>query len=214
MEAVFKVEKFGDTANLFYVCGIQNNNVVHYNKLLFIIKPTPMKSLLKYLLYAIVTFLVIGCFLPGSSAIERKTEIAAPVDKVFRQIAEGKNWNNWSPWYAMDPKAAYQYSEPSEGLGSWMTWKSNKVGTGKNTVIDTLGNQKLRFKLEFEGSGESFAEFNFKEDAGKTHVKWTFESDHGWNPFTRWIHFAFIDRMLKQQYEEGLAKLKAFCEKS
>jgi Polyketide cyclase / dehydrase and lipid transport len=178
----------------------------HYN--------IPMKSLLRYLLYAVLTFLIIGCFLPGSSMIERKTEIAASADKIYRQVSDGKNWNNWSPWNAMEPTAAYQYSEPSEGLGSWMSWKGKTVGTGKNTVIDTLTNQKIRFKLEFEAQGESFAEFTFKENAGKTQVKWTFESDHGWNPLTRWIHFAFIDKRLGKQYEDGLTKLKAFCEKS
>jgi Polyketide cyclase / dehydrase and lipid transport len=175
-----------------------------------------MKSLLKYLFYAILTVLVIGCFLPGSSRIDRDTIIAAPAPKIYAQIADGKNWNHWSPWYAMDPKAEYKYSEPSEGLGSWMSWKGNSrtVGSGKNTVIDTLTNQKLRFKLEFGGKSESFAEFNLKEDAGKTHIKWSFESDHGWNPLTRWVHFAFVNKMLGKQYEDGLAKLKAFCEKS
>ncbi|MEY4937358.1 MAG: hypothetical protein RIS64_3717 [Bacteroidota bacterium] len=169
---------------------------------------------LKYLLYAILTFLIIGCFLPGSSLIERKSEIAAPAAKIYRQIADGKNWNNWSPWNAMDLTATYQYSEPSEGLGSWMSWKSKKIGSGKNTVIDTLTNQKLRFKLELDGQGENFSEFSFKEEAGKTQVKWTFEADHSWNPITRWIYFAFVNKMLGKDYDTGLAKLKAFCEKS
>jgi hypothetical protein len=113
----------------------------------------------------------------------------------------------------MDPAAVYEYSEPSEGLGSWMSWKGKTVGTGKNTVIDTVSNQKVRFKLDFGGQGDHFAEFNFKEDAGKTQVRWTFESDHGWNPVDRWFYFAFVNKMLSKQYEDGLVKLKAFCEK-
>jgi Polyketide cyclase / dehydrase and lipid transport len=201
--------------NLFYVCAIQNNfRRLFLNELFLKIKHTPMKSILKYLLYAVLGFLFIGCFLPGSLFIEKQIEIAAPASKIYPQIADGKQWKNWSPWHALDPQAAYQYSEPSAGLGSWYTWKGDKTGTGKSTVVDTLTNQKLRLKLEFGGSTPSFSDFSFKENAGKTQVRWTLEDDLGWNPLGRWFSFVYLKRMLSQQYDEGLKNLKTVCEKS
>ncbi len=46
-----------------------------------------------------------------------------------------------------------------------------------------------------------------------TRVTWAFDTEHGMNPFKRWLGLLF-DRMIGADYEKGLAKLKAMEERA
>ena len=66
--------------------------------------------------------------------------------------------------------------------------------------------------MEFTGQGEAISNFILTaKDSASTKLVWTFESDNGLNPFSRWMGL-FMDKMLGPDYEKGLANMKAYCE--
>lgn len=170
-------------------------------------------KILKGILIALALLLGIGFFLPGSTHVERSIDINTSANKVYDQVNELKNWNNWSPWSKLDPNTAWTYSEPSSaGVGAHYSWKSDKIGNGKMTILDTKPNESVKYKLEFEGMGESGVSFLLTaKDSTQTKAVWTMDTDNGMNPINRWMGL-FTEKMLGPDYEKGLANLKAYCE--
>lgn len=171
-------------------------------------------KILKRILIGILIIIGIGFFMPGKTHVERNIEINAPIAQVYDQVNELKNWMNWSPWAKLDPNTIWKYSEPSSGVGSYYTWASQvkNVGNGKMTVLETKQNELVNCKMEFEGMGESFADFKFMaKDSTSTRVVWSFNNDNGINPFQRWMGL-FMDKLLGPDFEKGLANLKAYSE--
>ena len=171
-------------------------------------------KLIRWILIAVVGFLGIGFFLPGTSHVERTTDIAAPAHLVYDQINELRNWENWSPWAKLDPNVKWVYSSPSSaGVGAYYTWVGNdKVGEGKMTILDTQPNESARCRMEFKGQGDAFSDFKLTaKDSTATKVVWSFDSEHGLNPVARWFGLA-MNSFIGPDYEKGLVNLKAVCE--
>ena len=171
-------------------------------------------KILRGLLIIVVGFFGIGFLLPGTSHVERSIDIAAPAPVVYDQINELKNWTNWSPWAKLDPKVKWVYSEPSSaGKGAYYTWVGNdKVGEGKLTLLDVKPNELLRSRMEFKGQNDATADFKLTaKDSTSTKVLWSFDTDHGMSPLSRWFGLA-MNSFIGPDYEKGLANLKAVCE--
>jgi hypothetical protein len=174
-----------------------------------------LSKILRGLLILVVGFLGIGLLLPGNTHIERAIDIAAPAPAVFDHINELKNWAKWSPFVAYDPNMKVIYSEPSSaGIGASYAWIGNDhVGEGKMTITETKPTEKVRFKMAFKGGDPANADFIIAaKDSTTTKVVWTFDQDTGMNPLSRWFGIA-MNSFLGPDYEQGLANLKAVCEK-
>ena len=69
-----------------------------------------VKPLLIGLAALIVLLLVIALFLPSAAHVERSASIAAPPAAVFDVVNSLKRFNEWSPWFEIDPAARFTYS--------------------------------------------------------------------------------------------------------
>ena len=99
-------------------------------------------------------------------------------------------------------------------MGAYYTWASeqNNVGKGKVTILESKPNELVLNRMEFEERGEAMSHFILTaKDTTSTKLVWTFESDNGLNPISRWVGL-FMDKMLGPDYEKGLANMKAYCE--
>ncbi|MCC7247647.1 MAG: SRPBCC family protein [Lysobacter sp.] len=85
------------------------------------------------------------------------------------------------------------------------------VGSGRQTIVDSVPGRRIVSKLEFEGQDEATATFVLTPQGQGTRVVWSFDADHGTNPASRWFGLLF-DRMIGPNYEQGLAKLKTTME--
>ena len=173
-----------------------------------------MKILLRILLGLVVLFgllFVIGLFLPDHSHVERSIVIDAPQTRVYELVNQLPEWHKWSAWHAMEPTAEYAYSDPPSGTNSWYTWKGEKIGEGKMTIVKAEPFERIDAEMEFVGQGEAEADFVFESTPdGQTKVTWMFDSDHA-GSLDRWFG-VMMDRMLGPDYEKGLAKLKTVAE--
>ena len=173
-------------------------------------------KILKYIGIFILILVVLvfagTLFLPSESHIERSITINAKPSAVYPEVSDFKNFNNWSPWHAIDPNTEYSYEGGTSGEGAKMSWVSDHddVGSGSQWIVETVENQSVTTNLVFEGF-EDPSEANFiLEPAGdQTKVTWTFDS----NLSGLWKYFGVaMDGMLGPYYETGLQNLKSVVE--
>ena len=151
---------------------------------------------------------------PDTLHVQRATRIAAPPEKIFAFINDFRRWGAWSPYEKIDPAMKRTFSGPASGKGAVYAFEGNsKVGAGRLEITDASAPAKVRLTLDMIKpiAGRNVIEFALEPQGGATNVLWTM---HGRKPLIARLLAAFcsIDRMIGEQFEEGLANLKAAAE--
>jgi carbon monoxide dehydrogenase subunit G len=163
----------------------------------------------------IVLIVVIG-MQPSELRVARSTSVAAPAPAVFAQVNDFKKWGAWSPYEKIDPAMKKTYAGAQTGMGAIYSWAGNsEAGEGRATIVESRPNELVKIQLDFvkpmEGTAE--AQFAFKPEGDKTQVTWSFVNQ------CNFIGKAFglifdMDKMLGDQFDQGLADLKKAVETS
>ena len=103
---------------------------------------------------------------------------------------------------------------PASGEGAVFHWAGNsEVGVGRMTVTESKPDEHIKIRVDFEEpwQGTNSAEFTFKPDGPRTVTTWAMFGEHGF------IEKAMClvmngDKMVGDQFEKGLASLKALVE--
>ena len=89
--------------------------------------------------------------LPSTFTVERSTTVAVSPESVYAQLADFRNWPNWSPWEGLDPQMRRTYTGAEEGEGASYTWHGNaKAGSGTMTITEAQAPSSVRIDLVFE----------------------------------------------------------------
>lgn len=151
---------------------------------------------------------------PGEFTVSRQIKINAPAEEIFPNINELRKWEAWNPWGNLDPKCQMNYSGPSAGVGASYSWTgNNKIGAGRNTIIESRPNELVRFQLEFlkPMTATNTAEFIFQPEGRNTILTWTMSGKHNF-PVKLFGLILNCDKMCGNQFEKGLAKIKSLVE--
>lgn len=151
---------------------------------------------------------------PSEFKITRSATFNAPPAKLFAQVNNLKKWNAWSPWAKLDPNAKNSFEGPAAGKGAVMSWDGNRdVGAGSMKITESRPNNLVKFQLDFlkPMKGTSTAEFTFKGDAKQTTVTWSMEGHKNFVAKAMGLVFN-CDKMVGEQFEQGLANLKTVVE--
>lgn len=163
----------------------------------------------------IAILVVIGLFLPSSVHVERSVEIKAPATTVYGIVSDFGRFNEWSPWYELDPDATYTISTPASGEGATFAWASEdpSVGSGSQQITELVENRRVVVALDFGPQGTATATHAIEAlDDGKTRVTWSMDTDFGFDLIGRYIGLMF-ETWVGNDYEKGLARLKTLAEK-
>lgn len=177
-----------------------------------------MKKFLKKLGYSllglIVILLAISFLLPSQQRIESTVKINAPIQMVFEQVNDLRNWERWSPWKKMDPMMEMSYSNPPAGKGAFYNWKSSnpRLGNGKMILTEVIPNKKIVTALDFEKWHDASAEFIFEEEKNTVKVTWSMVHDIGSNPFNKYAAL-FQKGAMRKMFDQGLTTIKINSEK-
>lgn len=176
-----------------------------------------MKKLLKFLLYTVLAIAalltVFGLFAKKDYHIERSIEIDAPQAMIYDYIRHFKNFDQWSPWTALDPEMTSSVSGTDGEVGAMHSWKGNdKVGEGRQTIT-ALAPDRIDIKTEFVEPFEGTSPTWFKlEPAGnKTKVSWIFEM-HAPFPLNGLMMFTDVEAGVGKDYVMGLENLERILE--
>ena len=172
-----------------------------------------MKKLLKFLL-AIVAVIVIAMLIVGKSYhFEKSIVINASPEKVYSHLNSTKSFNEWNPWFKMDPNLKLTYSGNPGQIGDKYCWEGNEEsGSGCQEITALVPNQKQSTKMIFYKPFESEAtsDLILIPEGNATKVTWTMdcELDYPMN-----LMKLFMDSQMGKSYDSGLNALKALAEK-
>jgi effector-binding domain-containing protein len=172
-----------------------------------------MKAFLKIILGIVLLIVIIGVFLPASTHVERTAVVKGNPESVFMLINNLKEWEKWSPWHKIDPKMTIAYSDTFVGAGASYSWKSDhdNVGNGKMTILESSPYSMVKTEMNFMENGIASGGFYLKPVEAGTEVKWTMDSDAGWNIIARYFGL-MVDKFVGPDFEKGLRLLDSVAQ--
>lgn len=164
-----------------------------------------IKKILKFLGVILLILLVISLFLPSKVHVERIALVHGSPEVTFQLINKLPEWEKWSPWHRIDPNMKLEYGQQVEGKGATYSWKSDhkNVGNGAITIAESRPSEYIKTEMNFMENGVATAEYFLTPKEGGTEVRWTMDSDMGWNLIGRYFGL-MIDKWVGEDYEKGL----------
>jgi hypothetical protein len=153
--------------------------------------------------------------LPSEVKVKRSITVQAPMDRVFEQVNDLRNWEKWSPWKRADPSMVMTFSNPPVGQNAFYKWESQnkRMGTGTMTLARVVNNEEIVTALESEDWGKASSRFAFTHKGDDIEVTWSMDNTVGMLPWNK--YFGMMMRgELKKQFDAGLKALKFYAEKS
>jgi effector-binding domain-containing protein len=172
-----------------------------------------LKIVLAVLVLLAVVFVLGGVLLPDRAGVVRSVAIDRPPAQVFAVANDLSRFNDWSPWYPMDPEASYRFEGPDTGPGATMHWQGKaEVGSGTLRIVDSQAPSRVATEVAFADFGEpADAVILIEPDgAGGSTVTWQFDVALS-GPTARWFGLA-MPGMVGTDFEAGLARLKTLLE--
>lgn len=177
-----------------------------------------MKKVLFYILFTVAVFLVTVVYmsqkLSDEYQIERDAMIKAPLEEVYAQIGDLKNWQNWSPWKKRDPAMELIFNgDKTKDVGDSYSWKSADSGNGTLTITEKSSPTLLAYKIQFEGwDGTPTGELQLVQMQESVRVVWTMRGHRGFVDKIFWT-VMHIEDSIKKDFDDGLLFLKEMLEK-
>jgi hypothetical protein len=164
---------------------------------------------------AICVILILAALKPSTFIVERSVSINATPEKIAPLINDFHSWDAWSPWARLDPTMKTTYSGAPSGVGAIYEWEGNsKVGKGRMEVT-SIQPAKTSIKLDFfkPFEGHNTADFVLEPEGSATRVIWVMYGPLNFFPGKLMSVFTTMDKMIGDDFQRGLANLKAAAEK-
>jgi len=159
----------------------------------------------------ILLLVIVGLFLPSEYALERSITIQAPIDAVFAQVNDLRNWEKWGPWQEEDPTTKITYGDSTIGVGASYSWTSEKSGDGSLVIVESVQNQSITTDLDFGTEGKAQGHWTFEQTDDGVRVTWGMHGDSGYNLIGRYFGM-MMDTMVGPYFDKGLANMKEIAE--
>lgn len=167
------------------------------------------------LVLTVLTLFIVagGYLLPRELDVSREITIQAPATEIFPYVGDLDQWAVWSPWTERDPDMAIRTSDPSTGVGASQHWSSESMGSGSATIIQWEENERIAYRMLFEGFEEApaTAAIVLTPEGEATRVTWSFEETLPQGVISGWVAL-MLNQALKTDFESGLENLKNVSE--
>ncbi|GMU05825.1 SRPBCC family protein [Corallococcus caeni] len=162
--------------------------------------------------FAAALLLLVGVIAtrPDTFTVTRTASVPGTPDIAFGLVNDFHQWNQWSPWEALDPNMKRTFGGAEAGVGATYGWTGNDdVGEGRMTIQEVAANESVRVKLEFikPFASSSITTFMFKPAQDGTTVTWTMTGDHNFMSKAMCLVMD-MDKVVGKDFEKGLASMK------
>ncbi len=147
-------------------------------------------------------------------SLEATETIAASADEVYTVMNDFARFEEWSPFFKMDPTTQSVISEPAAGIGATYSYSAKRMGSGKLTIEESERPHRIRVHINFGAPQPSVAdvEYLISESDGTTTVTWRMTGKRGFGERLM-VKVLKMDQMMAKHFAEGLGYLKAVVEK-
>lgn len=167
------------------------------------------------LLIIIAIPLIAGLFIDKEVTYEKSILINAPIEIIWLHVNSLSALDKWSPWNDYDPNMKKEFSGTDGEIGATQSWESTveKVGKGSQTITKIeppfLLETDLKFYVPYESEAKGY--IKLANENGETKVTWGFSSEMPY-PFNVSKLFMNMEKMMGEDWQNGLTKLKKLCE--
>ncbi|NLP58882.1 SRPBCC family protein [Lutibacter sp. B1] len=168
-----------------------------------------IKYLFLLLLIVIIGASIYIATLDGNYDIKSTKTIKAPVEVVYTNVNDYKNWKEWGPWYEIDSTIIASYPEITSGVGASYTW-TRKEGNGSMKTISLIPNKEIIQQINF-GTGSSpevYWEFNKTDDG--TDVTWGMRGENSFSEKAYFLAQGGVEKNMKPMFDRGLELLEQY----
>lgn len=149
----------------------------------------------------------------GTYTVTRSVDVDRDPATCHALVDDFHVWARWSPWEDVDPDLRRTYSGPDRGVGARYAWSGNrKAGRGSMEIVGSTPEQiDVRLVFEKPWKADNPVAFRFEPTGAATRVTWTMTGDN------RGVAAVFakvvtMDKLLGNDFEKGLSRLKAVAE--
>jgi uncharacterized protein YndB with AHSA1/START domain len=163
----------------------------------------------------LLALILFSFLLPKEVTVSRSITVNAPVDRVFDQVNDLRNWEKWSPWKRMDTTMAITFSNPPVGQGAYYKWvsKNKQMGSGTCTLSKVTNYEEIVTTLHSDDWGDANSTFHFGKKGNDTEITWSMTNNVGAMPWSRYLGMV-MKSSLSKQFDQGLEGIKFYTEKS
>ncbi|MBS1984204.1 MAG: SRPBCC family protein [Bdellovibrionales bacterium] len=173
-----------------------------------------LKTMLSALLLIFVVVLGIAASRPDTFQIARSTTIQASPDKIFLLLSDFKNWAQWSPYEKMDPHMKKIFSGAPAGRGAIYEWEGSRMaGAGRTEITQVSEPVQVVIRLDMFRPFRCTNTVLFTLETLDRGTKVTWSMTGPVNLFSKVMNLLIGDRMVGNDFEQGLASLKMVAEK-
>ena len=173
------------------------------------------KKILGALALVIVAVLVYASTRPDTFRVERSIVIDAGPSRIYALLDDFHHWERWSPWEKLDPALKRTFSGPTSGIGAIYEWQGNRqAGQGRMEIVDSMPGSRLGITIHFIEPFDSTNRvvFALTPDGAATRVVWSMDGPALFVTKVMGLFFS-MDRIVGEDFEHGLAALKAAAER-
>jgi len=174
-----------------------------------------MKSL-KYIFFLILTLFIGASIyvatLDGNFDIKQTRTLKVPVEVVFNNLNDYKNWEHWNPWFELDSTIVASYPEITSGVGASYTW-SGKEGLGSVKTISLITNKEIIQEIDFGSDSKPEVYWEFEKVIDGTEVTWGMRGKNTFGEKTYWLTNGGIEKNMIPMYQRGLELLELQLQK-
>jgi carbon monoxide dehydrogenase subunit G len=162
---------------------------------------------------AVGAMLILASMRQDTFHVERSRRIAAPPEWVFAQINDLQRMKAWNPYEKKDPSLKGEFGPTTRGVGASYAWNSEKVATGRMTIVESKPLRQVTLRLDFEKPFVSTVttEYTLRPDRGGTQVTWSMQGPA--NFMHKLMETVFVlDPLIGRDLDDGLRNLKVAAE--
>lgn len=169
-----------------------------------------LKKVLLGILILIGIALIAALILPKTFHAGSEIVVNRNKQDVFDYVKQVKKQKEYDNWSRQDPNIQQEYIGEDGTVGFTYTWKSKKVGDGKQVITSVKEGQRVDMDLYFNGSDEANRSFIAVDSIAPDQTKVTWEID-GKFPYPFNLMTLFFD--MNKDFQKGLDNLKQNLEK-
>ncbi len=170
-------------------------------------------KLFKYLFFLILILIIGGSIylatLNGNYNVKQTKIIKVPVEVVFNEINDFKNWENWGPWYEMDSTIVATYPKKTSGVNASYSW-IGKEGGGSMKTTALIPNKELIQQIDFGTGSTPEVYWNLKKVENGTEVTWGMKGKNTFMEKAYWLTQGGIQKNIEPMYKKGLTLLDKY----
>ncbi|WP_141323977.1 SRPBCC family protein [Myxococcus sp. AB025B] len=166
----------------------------------------------------LLAVIVLGLFVaisrrPDTFRVERTAHIQAPAELVFTLVNDFRSWEQWSPWWKLEPTQQVSITGAPWGVGAVYEWRGARTGSGRMEILESRPYEYVRIRVDFlePMRATNTTEYVLTPAPDGVALTWVMAGENTFAGKALQL-FSSMDEVMGRDFERGLADIKLVAE--